>query len=547
MAINEIQPYVTDVSGAPIDAWVELVGVGEPGGSCVLLTSVGAAYDLPAEILPQDGALALIAGEETETGTLPLHLGELRGAVWLADGWSFGQEGVLYSPVDAADYTALVRDQSMALVDGIWRRTFSPTPGAPNEYLAQAPSPEEVSTACETVHITELLPNPAGEDTDKEWVEIQNKTAEFVPIGFCQVVIGGTAYGFLEDDLLAPNEYRSYSFFYDDSSRPKSVSLRNSGDNEIVWRRSVGGQAEPLQRLQYSNAPEGSSWSRYDTGWRWDDTPTPNLDNSSLPEERDIVPIERAVPDPAPNGPTTDRVEADPGAQRADIPVTITEILPNPASPLADDTDEFVELYNSGSEAVALRGYRLQAGSNFTYNYTFEDEVISPHGYLTVTSGDTPISLSNKAGRVRLTTASGEVVAQTDPYESADAGAAWAWIQGKWQWTHKPTPSAANVLTAAPAKVKKSKKSGSRAKSKKAAKKKSSKTKAAKTAAASKGSGSDDGADADVVPPVHTSILVGVGALAVLYAAYEYRHDIANRIHQLRTNRGLRRASRRSA
>ena len=47
--------------------------------------------------------------------------------------------------------------------------------------------------------------------------------------------------------------------------------------------------------------------------------------------------------------------------------------------------------------------------------------------------------------------------------------------------------------------------------------------------------------------PVHTGVLAAIGVFALLYGAYEYRHDMANKIHQFRGNRAARRAARQAA
>jgi hypothetical protein len=43
---------------------------------------------------------------------------------------------------------------------------------------------------------------------------------------------------------------------------------------------------------------------------------------------------------------------------------------------------------------------------------------------------------------------------------------------------------------------------------------------------------------------VHPLVLAGVGGLAVAYAIYEYRHDLANRLFQLRGYFAARRSHR---
>ena len=110
-----------------------------------------------------------------------------------------------------------------------------------------------------------------------------------------------------------------------------------------------------LQRVAYQDAPEGQSWSRYDAGWRWDDTPTPGVDNLTAADAVPVLPLDPVIEDGAAMG--TGEVPVATTQQRSDIPVRITELLPNPAAPLTDENDEFIELYNDGTEAITLKDY----------------------------------------------------------------------------------------------------------------------------------------------------------------------------------------------
>ena len=136
----------------------------------------------------------------------------------------------------------------------------------------------------------------------------------------------------------------------------------------------------------------------------------------------------------------------------------------------------------------------------------------------------------------------GNVLGSTDTYGTAKDGQSWALAKGKWYWTTTPTPNAPNVVNQPLASVKKV--STATASNKKSAVKgtatKVTKSKAAPTTAAS------------VVPsdppitPVHPGILAAAAAFALLYGAYEYRHDVANKLYQLRRYRAARAEARAS-
>lgn len=226
----------------------------------------------------------------------------------------------------------------------------------------------------------------------------------------------------------------------------------------------------------------------------------------------------------------------------------ITELLPNPASPFTDSTDEYVEIFNPNNVAFNLSGYKLQTGSSFSYSLTFVDQTLSPNSYSVFTSGATPLTLSNTSGAARLLDNTGSVVSQTADYTAAADGLAWGLFANDWQWTSSPTPGAANILNSVFGSNTSSKKSSS-SKTKAPATVKSAKTtKSTKNGSTGNGS-SDDTTDNPANKPsrLHPLILAGVGGLAVLYGAYEYRHDLQNALYKLRRYRANRREARKTA
>jgi hypothetical protein len=244
--------------------------------------------------------------------------------------------------------------------------------------------------------------------------------------------------------------------------------------------------------------------------------------------------------------PDNDSPSPDPNndnSQLLDQPDTlrITELLPNPASPATDANDEYVELYNFGDEPIELHGFTIQSGQAFSYSYTIEDEVIEPHSYEIFTSGETTLSLANSGGRARVLDPSGQTIDESATYNEASEGQAWALFGEQWQWTTTPTPASDNVLSAVAASSKTAIKKAAAPK----AKKTSAKSAAKKTAGTlgSAANGNDPQAE-DQPPALHPLVLAGVGGAALLYGAYEYRTDLANRFYQLKRYRETRRAAR---
>ena len=275
-----------------------------------------------------------------------------------------------------------------------------------------------------------------------------------------------------------------------------------------------------------------------------------------VPTEPDPTPD----PDPAPVPPADQPPEdpADPGEDPAVSPNAglaapqISELLPNPAAPQTDDHDEFIELYNPNGQSFDLSGYALEAGLTTTHRYAFPaGTYLAPGSYVAFFSLTTGLSLSNSGSQVRLLDAAGQPLSQSDAYGQAKDGQAWALAGSAWQWTTLPTPNAANQIQAPAATKAASTAKTTASKTSKPTTVKTAKvtvpkpkTKAAKTAKTAKPAKVETVA---AISPdkgsLHTGVLAAAALFAILYGAYEYRRDLANKIHQFRADRAARRAA----
>ncbi len=206
----------------------------------------------------------------------------------------------------------------------------------------------------------------------------------------------------------------------------------------------------------------------------------------------------------------------------------LSEILPNPASPLTDAEDEFVELYNPNAAVFELSGFQLQIGSSTSStirSYTFPAGTkLAPLSFKAFKSEVTHLSLSNSGGQVWLVDPLDHTVVQSDAYGTAKDGQAWVLANGKWQWTTVASPDSTNKVSApANAATKKSATVNGRT---------VTAVKGVTTTAASAAGTPASLQTVGQVTPVHPLTLVIVLLLALLYGAYEYRHDMANRLYQ---------------
>ncbi|HSW85375.1 MAG TPA: lamin tail domain-containing protein [Candidatus Saccharimonadales bacterium] len=206
---------------------------------------------------------------------------------------------------------------------------------------------------------------------------------------------------------------------------------------------------------------------------------------------------------------------------------TLTELLPNPIGTGNDSRDEFIELYNSNNARFDLSGFSLQVGTTSLHNYTFPaDSFLEPHSLRAFYSLQTGLSLSNSGGQAKLIDPFGNSISSSAIYSTAKDGQAWALANSKWFWTTKPTPNATNIINQ-PVTLKKSSSKTSKTKVSKIKATKPTKLKA-ETTAASEASGPLN------LGAVHLWTLALIAGLALLYVAYEYRADVANRIYRFR-------------
>ncbi len=238
----------------------------------------------------------------------------------------------------------------------------------------------------------------------------------------------------------------------------------------------------------------------------------------------------------------------------------ISELLPNPASPARDESDEYIELFNPNQEPFILTGYTLEVGSTRLHDFTFTDATIPARQYIALYSNDTELPLANSGGQARLLDPQGAKLTEAAPYTAAKDGLAWAANGQTWEWTTTPTPGMPNSISVlassvgspgsaktsqTAARVNAAKVSGVKGVRTKAktSKPKTARTKAAKVKKQPKQKPAQVASITKTEAPrptIHTGILVAVAGLAVLYGAYEYRHDVADRIRRLRGHRAAR-------
>ena len=112
-------------------------------------------------------------------------------------------------PLPAPDPTLTPVNLPPILVEPL-APALPPPPAAPMEGPLPVDHTPGPVLSCEGVEISEVLPNPAGADEGKEFIELHNSTEDFVELNSCLLKTSAAAwnsYTFISNTPLAPDEY----------------------------------------------------------------------------------------------------------------------------------------------------------------------------------------------------------------------------------------------------------------------------------------------------------------------------------------------------
>lgn len=185
--------------------------------------------------------------------------------------------GTVYETVP---YTKIAANQSWSrTTSSTWKLTKTLTPGEenvteepvpdtaliPDPTAPQATDSTTLPATDPPVVISEILPNPTGTDSRKEWIEIHNKTAADISLAGWRITNAtGKTFLFPSDTIIPANEFITIS------DQESKISLKNSGDQITILN--------PLLQIQnevtYEDAPENTSFSQIETIPMPETTPT---------------------------------------------------------------------------------------------------------------------------------------------------------------------------------------------------------------------------------------------------------------------------------
>jgi len=317
----------------------------------------------------------------------------------------------------------------------------------------QTQTPTQIYSGIDIV-ISELLPNPAGSDSELEFIELHNKESEAIDLSGWKLGDGSTKRHTL-DVTIEPNEYLA---LYRSET---GIALNNSGEEDVKLYAPDGTMIDALTYI--GPTPEGSSIARGADGvFTWTSDITPGSENNiealsgeetdATYEEEETEPriiIEAPTPQTA-TSPVSESIGHTPPAVLPYLPpqnyydLQISEFLPNPVGP---DDDEFIELLNPTNQSIDISGLFLDDEEGGSKPYQFpQSTVIDAESFLLVSREESSIALNNTGDSVRLILPDSGVIAHV-VYDKAREGQSYVPDESRnWFWSKTPTPGEINVL-----------------------------------------------------------------------------------------------------
>lgn len=144
-------------------------------------------------------------------------------------------------------------------------------------------TPENGPQNSASIFITELMPNPEGDDSKGEWIELYNSGADADIAGWVlSDKIGSVKkYTFPAGTKILANSYLLIS------SEQSGISLNNNGD--VVELYDPSGNLTDDSGSAYNDTKEGFSYAYDGSIWVWTTTPTPGSQNQITAEEETLL------------------------------------------------------------------------------------------------------------------------------------------------------------------------------------------------------------------------------------------------------------------
>ncbi len=294
-----------------------------------------------------------------------------------------------------------------------------------NSPHSSRPEPVENLSYSDQIKLHRFLANPQGKDKGKEWIEIINLGTETINLDWWQLddKEGGSKPYFIPiNSWIEPQEILRFS------SLKTGLNLNNKED-EV---RLISPDLEIRDNIVYSQAKDSAVYQRMsDQQWRWIQ-PTKKAKENKKNEAEIIPKLEQATKQ---------------FVQNFDFSlIELSEILPS--STLGDKNNEWIEIYNKGTESFDLGGWSLDDVLNKgSKAYLFpQGTKIQAQDFLLIYSSESGIALNNGGDSVHLINHDG-IIQESFTYNRVKKDHSWKKNQkGNFVLSQFVTPGKQNLL-----------------------------------------------------------------------------------------------------
>lgn len=381
--------------------------------------------------------------------------------------------------------------------------TETPTKGASNNESEIRNHELGIYDYSSDIIISEIFPNPAGNDTDDEFIELFNEGSRNVDLK--DLRIGDESerdFAFRDERIIKPGEYLAIS------RSESKIALNNTSDSVKIFQPD---KDRPLKTIKYKDAFEGQSYAlNPDNKWVWTDIITPGkvnifktvnhspiaefdcpeeiltgapvifdssdtmdedgdelkyswdfgdgfINNLSSPEhtffKQGNLAVKLTVNDGL-NEVTREKIIKvvkvpslfnETSTSSLENKIIINEILPDPEG--ADGDGEWAEIYNQGENKVNLLNWRLDDMEGGSQPYKIKSDIwLNVGSYLVINRPESGLAFNNTSDEVRLFNDLDELIDGVE-YEAALENESYARGEnGKWFWTTKSTSGEKNII-----------------------------------------------------------------------------------------------------
>lgn len=325
--------------------------------------------------------------------------------------------------------------------EGNWNYTLdTPLPAGNHNIFTQLITPSGVTAVAQKVlnftltkdftppvfakdlRISEILPNPKGEDSTREWIEIQNYGDTSVDLSGYKLTAGKKTYDFPAASTIAAGGFLLL---------PRSVTKLTLGNSNSKVSLNLPTQ-RILSQVKYEKTKEGISLAWDGKDFVLTSILTPGEGNQILTPTAKSKKSSKAKMVYR-NGNLSDEI-------------VISEILPNPVG--SDTKAEWIEIQNIGKTSVNLGNWQLDDSAGGSKPFRIPDSITLHSGeYQIFPRSLTKLALNNSGGEaVRLFDFRGKLVASVDSRDIPEGVALARESDGEFRATKLLTPSEENAF-----------------------------------------------------------------------------------------------------